>query len=240
MSKLKIEDIISQCEQHQWKLLSSEYKNLQTPLKFQCNKGHQFEAPWAAIRDMFICPICEQEKVKIDISYNVPDKKEKRVLALDQATNISGFSVFDGTTLRQYGTYTAFGSQHERINKIKKWVLKLVEAWHPDEIGIEGISTDALQNLKTTEALCRLAGVLIDALYERGIRVNVIAVNQWRKACGVKGNIREEQKQSMQQIVKQRYNINVTEDEADAIGIGTYLVGDIKPIVNIIQTRSWE
>ena len=44
----------------------------------------------------------------------------------------------------------------------------------------------------------------------------------WRKGIGIKGRTRTDRKRSAQQFVKQEYDINVSEDEADAICLGRY------------------
>lgn len=57
-----------------------------------------------------------------------------------------------------------------------------------------------------------------------GIPYEVCPTNTWRNACGVRGSTRAEKKKSMQQLAKKWYDVDITDDEADAIGIGKYLV----------------
>ena len=40
MAKLKIEDIRKDLEERGWKLISTEYKNLETELEMECPEGH--------------------------------------------------------------------------------------------------------------------------------------------------------------------------------------------------------
>ena len=44
----------------------------------------------------------------------------------------------------------------------------------------------------------------------------------WRAHCQVKGKTRADKKRSLQLLVKDWFDVSVTEDEADAIGIGKY------------------
>ena len=65
MGRIKIEDIQQILAEDGWNLLSEEYKNLDSLLKFECNSGHVIVAPWKKIREKRICPICLKETAKI-------------------------------------------------------------------------------------------------------------------------------------------------------------------------------
>lgn len=58
--------------------------------------------------------------------------------------------------------------------------------------------------------------------YEAGVKFIICPTNTWRAHCGVKGRTRSDKKKSMQMIVKELYDVSVTNDESDAIGIGKY------------------
>ena len=51
MAKLKIEDIRKAAIEQNWKVISYEYKNLNTEMTFECNEGHRVYAPYKKIRD---------------------------------------------------------------------------------------------------------------------------------------------------------------------------------------------
>lgn len=57
-------------------------------------------------------------------------------------------------------------------------------------------------------------------LYEKDMLYEIVTPGTWRKACKVKGRKRVEQKANTKQWVKSTYNIEASEDECDAIGIG--------------------
>jgi hypothetical protein len=101
--------------------VSEKYTNLDSNLEFKCNKGHAIVAPWKKIRENRICPTCMRERLKTKEFKNTKKKKsEYRILALDQATHISGYSVFSNKNLIDYGTFEATGENDiERSVQVK-------------------------------------------------------------------------------------------------------------------------
>lgn len=73
------------------------------------------------------------------------------------------------------------------------------------------------------QTLARLQGILMLTCHEEKIPCEVCPTNTWRHHCGVKGKTRTDKKRSMQMLVKKWYDITVTDDESDAIGIGRYV-----------------
>lgn len=234
MSKIKITDINASLKEIGWKCISNEeeYKNLDSELEFLCDEGHKIYSSWKRLRNNIKCPICEKNPYKA-IKKVAAKKKERRIMALDQATRISGYSVFEGNKLLDYGTYktTLNKEQVERNHELVSWLYSMIEKWKPDEIGIEGIQYQPNEGVLVFESLARLQGCLLDMIYSNNIAYRVCPTNTWRAACGVKGKIRAQKKRSMQEIIKKLYDVTVTEDEADAIGIGIYMINNpiIKP-----------
>ena len=245
MSKIKIEDIKKELEAQGWELVSEEYKNLDAQLTVRCPEGHTVYQPWKKLRIKPICPICAKNTYKTEAKETKIIPKQKgvqRILALDQATYTSGYSIYDGRNLIRYGTYnTSYKDDGERNHAIKVWLINMIANWKPDFIGLEGIQYQQdkgpRMGVTTFEILARLQGVLIECCVEEGIPYEICPTNTWRHACGVKGRARADKKKSAQLLAKQWYDISVTEDEADAIGIGKYLT--VKS--NIIrEVSSWE
>lgn len=248
MSKIKIEDIQAQLSEQHWKLKSTQYKNLESELIFECPEGHEVISNWKKMRLNLDCPICNQNSFKNQDMTIIPKKKKTtRVLCLDQATQTTGFSIFDNGRLIRYGVFSVSGDEVERIHLIKNWFINMVNSWEPDKIGIEGIQFQHLSEKGTIknyegfmsvtvfQALARLQGVLLETCYSLGVPCEVCPTNTWRGHCGVKGRSRAEKKKSMQNLAKQWYDISVSDDEADAIGIGRYVahkVGFDKKIEN--------
>ena len=108
-------------------------------------------APWKKIRKLQECPVCKRNKHKTNNALLVEPKKKgvKRVLALDQATHLSGWSIYDGQTLIRYGTFET--NQNDEIERIvttflnKEAVDDFSVAVTYDEIKEKGYSLSAGQ-----------------------------------------------------------------------------------------------
>lgn len=242
MARITLDQINEELEGTGWKCLSSEYKNLEGELYFNCEEGHDVYASWKKIRTKRECPICKQNAFKKSVDSIKPKPKgKKRVLALDQATHTTGWSIFDGNILVQYGTFnTEIKDETARINAVKNWMLSMINNWKPDCVAIEGIqyqdeSSGQKVSVTVFQGLARLQGVLMDTCYSTKTDFLLCPTNTWRNHCGVKGRYRTDKKRSMQLIAKKEYDITVTDDEADAIGIGKYAAD-----LNKIEVVNWE
>ena len=239
MSKIKIEDIQNELAQYEWKLISDEYKNLTSELIFECEEGHKVYSTWGKIRHKRECPICNQNSYKEQNTKIIPKKKGAiRALGLDQATRLTGWSIYDNKELVKYGTFeTSLNDEIARDHAIKEWLINMINLWQIDIVGIEGIQYQSTMGVTTFEKLARLQGILLDTLYENKIQYKICPTNTWRAHCGVKGRTRSDKKKSMQMLAKKWFDITITDDEADAIGIGKY-VSDLHTQAVIIE--NWE
>lgn len=223
--KLKIEEIQNMAVEHNWRVISKEYTNLNTEMTFECPEGHTVFSSFKKIRDKWYCPICAANQYK-EPSHNVIQKKMgvKRVIAFDQASYVTGYSIFDGNELIDYGTFeTQLDSEVARFNMIKMWAASMINNWKPDYIGIEGIQFEKEFGVTTFQTLARLQGVLMELCYEQNIPFEICPTNTWRHHCKVKGQSRPDKKRSCQLLVKDWYDITVNNDISDAIGIGKYV-----------------
>ena len=243
MARITLDTINEELAPTGWKCISEEYKNLDSELQFNCEEGHLVCAPWKKIRKLQECPVCKRNKHKTNNALLVESKKKgvKRVLALDQATHLSGWSIYDGQTLIRYGTFeTNQKDEIQRISTIKNWFLSMLDNWKPDFVAIEGIqfqdeSSGNKMGITVFQGLARLQGVLMETCYAQGVDYTVCPTNTWRNHCGVKGRYRADKKRSMQLIAKKWYDITLTDDEADAVGIGRYAAD-----LNKIEVTNWE
>ena len=243
MARITLESINEELAPTGWKCISTEYKNLDSELQFNCEEGHLVCAPWKKIRTKCECPVCKNNKHKNNNALQIEPKKKgvKRILALDQATHISGWSIYDGQTLIRYGTFeTNQKDEIARISTIKNWLLSMLENWKPDFVAIEGIqfqdeSSGNKVGVTVFQGLARLQGVLMETCHAQKIDYTVCPTNTWRNHCGVKGRYRADKKRSMQLIAKNWYDISLTDDEADAVGIGRYAAD-----LNKIEVVNWE
>lgn len=246
MAKIHIEDIQNELAADGWKVISTEYNNLDTEMTFECPEGHRVFVPWKRLRTKKECPTCKAaapKSVENETEVLPKPKGVKRTLALDQASKVTGYAIYDDTKLVKYGAFaTSAADDIERFAMIKSWLLSMIAAWRPDYIGIEGVQFQEEgggQKMGVTvfQTLARLQGILMMTCYEQKVPFEVCPTNTWRHSCGVKGKTRTDKKRSMQLLVKQWYNINVSEDEADAIGIGYHLVSFIEKNTTI---TNWE
>lgn len=229
MAKIKIDEIRKAAIEHNWILLSKEYHNLKTPLEFRCEEKHHVILPYEKVRNKWECPICKQNQYYNFEEKIVPKKKDKsRSIGLDQATHTTGYSIFDGDKLIYAGTFEAIANDEiERDVKIKNWLIQLIQNWNPDMIGIEDIQLQQLNNknygVTTYRTLARLQGILMATCAEQKVHYVICPPSTWRMHCGVKGRSRAERKRFMQDKVKEWFDITVSDDVADAIGIGKYI-----------------
>lgn len=243
MSKIKIENIRKAAIEHGWTLQSDTYKNLKTPLNFTCNEGHEVYLPYERVRDKWECPICKKNQY-YDFDEILPHKSAttQRTLGLDQATHITGYSVFDGNELVYAGTFEATAEDEiERDIQIRNWLDNLLYNNSIDLVGIEGIQLQQFNNktigVTTYQTLARLQGILMAVCKDRKIDCYVCPPATWRAHCRVKGRSRVDKKRSMQAKIKEWFDITVSDDVADAIGIGMYIKDNYKKTV---ETFNWE
>ena len=145
-----------------------------------------------------------------------------RILALDQATQCSGSSVFEDGILKTYGKKEIDDADiYVRIHKICLWVEELLDRYVPTRLVIENIYYQ--NNIATFQKLAQLQGAIIEIAYQRNIPCEILAPNEWRATCNfLKGNAknRAAQKRIAQQWVLNTFKQKCTQDEADAICIG--------------------
>lgn len=244
MGKIKLEDIQKQLEELNWKVLSEKYENLNTLMEFECAEGHQITSTWKNLRNRIVCPICNKQ-IYNQSSDIVIQKKDgvKRTLALDQATHKTGFSIFDNSELVNFGIIETKSSiPIKRYIELRNWLVGMIKNWQIDYMGFEGIQLqDNLAGGKsvgvtTFETLARLQGVLMITAFDLNIPFEICHTAVWRQFCGVKGRTRQDKKRSMQLLAKQWYDVTVSEDEADAIGIGRYISNEFAQE----EIESWE
>ncbi|NBW19482.1 MAG: hypothetical protein EBR82_67055 [Caulobacteraceae bacterium] len=151
-------------------------------------------------------------------------------LALDQSSNITGYSVWQDSELIEYGKIKFEGEFIQRVVELNFWMIdKIKEAEQEGQdiqVVIEEIQEQS--NMQTYKKLAMLQGVLLAELYKRKIGVHLVYAASWKSSCGIKGRSRIEQKNSAQQHVREKYGYEVTQDEADAICLGEHISSKIQ------------
>lgn len=151
-----------------------------------------------------------------------------RILALDQASRISGWAVFDDDKLIDSGIIRINPSFKlgERLHHIRMEVKDLIQAYQIEKVYLEDIYADGqhVNNISTFKTLAEVFGVLFELCVDLDIPVEAILAVKWKSGLGIQGRTRPEQKKNTKQYVMKKYNKKVSEDAADAICIGDYVI----------------
>ena len=144
------------------------------------------------------------------------------LLALDQASRTTGYSVFDNQDLIDSGTFTLKADDvGERLVEYRKQIEQLITKYDVDEVAFEDIQMQSqVNNVQTFKVLAEVFGVTHEYMVEQGHSYKVVSSNTWKSKLGIKGRTRVEQKKNAQEFVLKTYNKKVSQDEADAICIG--------------------
>ena len=234
MAKITLEDIKTALSKTGWSCLDKTYVNLNTPMKFRCPEGHLVESTWGKFRNKQVCPVCTSNvKKHIANIAALPKTKEYRILALDQSSHKTGYSLYDGTELISYGVFEAKGHYpQDRFIEISDWLESMIANWQPDEIGLEETQynekrganqLDCINSHDVFKLLSQIMGIVMIIGLRNNLKVSPVLISTWRSHCGVKGANRSERKRSCQMLVKEWHDILVSDDESDAICIGKYL-----------------
>lgn len=156
-----------------------------------------------------------------------------KILALDQASRISGYSIFDSVTgkLITYGKITCTDQEiNQRLMKIRQLVENLIDEYQIDQLVVEDIQLQEyngrvqLENVVTYKVLAEVLGVVTELAAERQLPCEIVFSNTWKSACQIGGRTRPEQKRNAQNHIAEKYQLKVSQDEADAICIGEYYI----------------
>jgi len=161
------------------------------------------------------------------------------LLSLDLSTKSSGWAIFKDGLLMDSGCITSSSTDLlKRINVMINGLKTIVEQYQPNRIIAEEVRPEnGMQNLKTHRALMWLQGgiALMIYAYNKNLELELIYPSSWRAAIGIKtgrGIKRTTLKEKDIQFVKENYNLDVNDDEADAICIGYANCHDIETEIN--------
>jgi len=161
------------------------------------------------------------------------------LLALDLSSKSSGWAIFNDTMLIDSGCVASSSTDLlKRINIMRDGLKEVVEKYKPDKVIAEEVRPEnGMQNLKTHRALMWTQAAIALMLYDynKKLEMELIYPSSWRAAIGIKtgrGIKRATLKEKDIQFVKENYNLNVNDDEADAICIGYSAVSNIDTEIN--------
>lgn len=150
------------------------------------------------------------------------------ILSIDASTKSSGWAVFDNDKLLEYGCYTASSTDLvKRIHKITDSFDELMNKYKIDKVVLEEVRPDneyGQKNVQTHRALMWLQGAICIMVHDKHpAPVEYLYPSEWRSECGIQtgaGRKRESLKEKDIEFAKEKFNIDVNDDIADAIGLG--------------------
>lgn len=150
------------------------------------------------------------------------------ILSLDQGTTISGYAVFQNGALTASGVLKAKAKDkvEDRMFDMAAQINEVINSCQPNEIIVE--EPFAKVNIRVFQILCKFLGMVLYMGHIKNIPVISYGASVWRSEIGLKGKNRPEQKQKAIDYVKEKFNIECTDDEAEAILIGTAHLSRIK------------
>lgn len=154
-----------------------------------------------------------------------------RLLALDQSSKISGFAVFEDKSLIDSGFFTMPDNDDIglRLMKIRNKIIDLIKQYNIDEVAFEDIQLQGqINNVQTYKVLAEVYGIVLELLTELNIKYQIVHSQTWKSELNIKGKTRKEQKANAQLYILNKYGKDVTQDEADAIAIGTCVLNQEK------------
>lgn len=145
-----------------------------------------------------------------------------KILGLDTSTTNTGYAVLDNEKLISCGTIKTPKKADllDKIIYIEEHIKQIIKAKEVDFIVIEDLAVT--RSASTTKALAGLLYHLLTEFRKRELLVVQARPSTWRSVCGIKGKCRKELKENAIQHVKDVYNIDVNDDEADSICIAEF------------------
>lgn len=148
-----------------------------------------------------------------------------RLLALDQASKVTGWAIFEDGELKSYGKISLDDPNTDiRLVQLRQGIQTLVADYNIDEVIFEDIQqqNNVANNVQTFKVLAEVYGVVSELLQEIQIPHSTVLAASWKSTLGIKGRTRAEQKKNAQLYVEQNYGVHVIQDIADAVCIGTH------------------
>lgn len=149
------------------------------------------------------------------------------IMAIDASTKSSGIAIFQDTELIYCNCITSSSNDLiKRIKTITKGIEQILSNYQIDKIILEEVRPESAgNNLKTHKALMWLQASIAFMVYDnpQKIEIEYIYPSSWRASCGIhtgRGIKRDELKAADIAFVKKKFNLDVNDDIADAIGIG--------------------
>lgn len=151
------------------------------------------------------------------------------LLALDQSSHTSGYSIFDQDKLIAYDKFSFDDKDMGlRLTKIRNKIISIIKEYKVEQIVFEDIQqqNNVANNVQTFKVLAQVQGVILQLVNEMHIPYDIILASIWKSKLGIKGKTRVEQKKNAQIYISNKYNISVIQDIVDSICIGESYLQD--------------
>ena len=145
-----------------------------------------------------------------------------RLLALDTSTKHTGYAFFVNGRLERSGVIDSdIPDSKQRLNYMILRIYDLLNKAKPERVAFEDVKI--LNNQHTLVILSEILGAVIGYCNAHLIQYEYYSPAEWRSRNGIQvyRAKRDELKRLSIEQVKEKYNIDATDDEADAILIGT-------------------
>ena len=156
---------------------------------------------------------------------------ECKLIGLDTSSSCTGWSVFlngeySGSGIINLKSFK--GTGQERMDEMCISISRLLEREHPDIVVVE--ETAATRNAAAQRMLTMILGFVYGWCLEHNTYFEMMKPTVWRSMIGSekKGRKREELKAWSVKKVNELYNIDVVDDQSDAILIGQAYVNKYK------------
>jgi Holliday junction resolvasome RuvABC endonuclease subunit len=151
--------------------------------------------------------------------------KNEIILALDQALKITGWSLYKDSKLIDVGNFSISANLpiERRLTLLWHKLNELYAEYEFNTLAFEDIQLQG--NAETYKKLAYVQASIILWCYNQNIEFHILSPSHWRsvikKHCGISfGRSRKEQKKTAQDFVNNKFNMQLSEDEADSVCIG--------------------
>jgi Holliday junction resolvasome RuvABC endonuclease subunit len=142
-----------------------------------------------------------------------------KLLAWDQSSKKSGWCLLEDGKYVKSGIIdkSKIADIDTRIGEMGIAICQQIKELNPDLVVIENIQNQS--SISTVVSLARLQGFVLGWCYVKHIRTEIIGPSEWRKLLKFKqgaGVKRQELKEQGMNYVKTKYNMALSEDEAES------------------------
>lgn len=148
-----------------------------------------------------------------------------KIVSMDQSSRCSGYAVFEDGEYITSGVIDMSKSKldtDKRSFEMAKELWRVIKKYKPDHLILEDTQQQN-GNVKTVIILARLAGMVLGYAEAHNVETHIVLPSKWRAALSYKQGAkvkRQELKQQSIDYVKENYDLELSEDECEAVAIG--------------------